>query len=299
MNQSLDFHSLYLLFLNFIQQKAVGLIIVIGLVIVVGRIVISTANRYVHGDQKKHAIKKWTRYVTALITVLWVLVLFNSHVQQDTPFYLFLIGIFLAGIAISMRDVFSNFVGWMVIISSKGFKNGDRIKIGTVKGDVIDIGILRTILAEIGDWVEADQSTGRLISMPNSMVLNQEVCNYTQGYDFIWDEIRVLITFESDWQKAEKIINEIAVNDFEQKKEQIKERLKNVKRDYLLRFNYITPKVYVMIKDSGVELALRYMVRARRRRTLEDSVSREILNQFSCEKNIDFAYPTLRVYKQE
>jgi small-conductance mechanosensitive channel len=111
--------------------------------------------------------------------------------------------------------------------------------------------------------------------------------------------MRVLITFESNWQKAEKIINDIAFEDFNQKKEQIQERLKKVKRKYLLRFNYITPKVYVAIKDSGVELALRYMVRARRRRTIEDSVSREILSHFDHEKDIDFAYPTMRIYRPD
>ncbi len=294
-----DWHSIYKLFLGFIQQEAIGLVIVIGLISVIGRIVSSTATKYVQNDKKKHAIKKWTRYITAIFIVFWILILYNSHVQRDTPFYLFLIGIFLASIAISMRDVFSNCVGWMIIISSKGFKNGDRIKIGTIKGDVIDVGILRTIVAEIGDWVEADQSTGRLISMPNSIMLTQEVYNYTTGYDFIWDEIRILITFESNWQKAEKIINEIALEDFNPKKEQIQERLKRVKRDYLLRFNYITPKVYVTIKDSGIELALRYMVRARRRRTLEDSVAREILTRFQNENDVDFAYPTIRVYKQD
>jgi len=299
MNISPDWQSLYTLFISFIQQKAVGLVIVIGLIVVTGRVITSTVNRYIQDDKKKHTIKKWTRYITAIFIVFWILILFNSHVQQDTPFYLFLIGIFLAGVAISMRDVFSNCVGWMIIISSKGFKNGDRIKIGTVKGDVIDIGILRTIVAEIGDWVEADQSTGRLISMPNSIMLTQEVYNYTKGYDFIWDEIRILITFESNWQKAEKIINEIALEDFNPKKEQIQERLKKVKRDYLLRFNYITPKVYINIKDSGIELALRYMVRARRRRTLEDSVAREILTRFQNENDVDFAYPTIRVYKQD
>lgn len=299
MNQSPDWHAMYTLFMDFIQQKAIGLVIVIGLILLTGRVISHMATRYVQDDHKKHAIKKWTRYITAIFIVIWILILYNSHVQQDTPFYLFLIGIFLAGIAISMRDIFSNFIGWMVILSSKGFSNGDRIKIGTIQGDVIDIGIVRTIIAEIGGWVSADQSTGRLISMPNSIVLSQEVYNYTKGYDFIWDEIRVLITFESNWQKAENIINEIALEDFNQKKEQIEERLKRVKRDYLLRYNYITPKVYVAVKDSGIELALRYMVRTRRRRTVEDAVSRGILSRFDKEHDIDFAYPTVRVYRPE
>ena len=299
MNDSSDWYTFYLTVIDFIQREAIGIVITLVIIILCGYLVHSMAVKYIQGDEKKHAIKKWTRYTTAIIAIIWILILYNSHIQQDTPFYLFLIGLFLASVAISLRDVFSNIVGWIIIVSSKGFKNGDRIKIGSMTGDVIDIGIFRTIIAEIGDWVEADQSTGRLISIPNSIVLNQEVCNYTHGYDFIWSEVKVLITFESEWQKAEEIMNTIAMDDFIQKKEQIQERLKHVKRRYLLRYNYITPKVYVSIKDSGVELSLRYMVRTRRRRTLEDLVAREILMKFKKEKDIDFAYPTIRIFKPD
>ena len=299
MEQSSNWHTLYRTLIEFIQQEALGIVLAIILIIAVGRIISSAISRYIQNDQKKLELKKWTRYITASFVLIWILILYNSHIQKDTPFFLFIIGILLAGIAISMRDVFSNIVGWLVIISGKGFKNGDRIKIGSITGDVIDIGIFRTVIAEIGEWVAADQSTGRLISMPNSIVLKQEICNYTQGYDFIWDEIRVLITFESNWQKAEEIMNEIALKDFNEKKEQIQERLKKVKRNFLLRFNYITPKVYVDIKDSGVELALRYLVRVRRRRTIEDYVAREILTHFQKESDIDFAYPTMRIYKPD
>ena len=299
MDPTSTWHTIYRTLIEFIQQEALGIVLAIILIIAVGRIVTSGIGRYIQNDQKKLELKKWTRYITGAFVLIWILILYNSHIQKDTPFFLFIIGILLAGIAISMRDVFSNIVGWLVIMSGKGFKNGDRIKIGSIAGDVIDIGIFRTIIAEIGEWVAADQSTGRLISMSNSIVLSQEIYNYTQGYDFIWDEIRVLVTFESNWQKAEEIMNEIALKDFNEKKEQIQERLKKVKRNFLLRFNYITPKVYVDIKDSGVELALRYLVRVRRRRTVEDYIAREILTHFQKESDIDFAYPTMRIFKPE
>jgi small-conductance mechanosensitive channel len=265
--------------------------------IAVSQIAIGIVTKYVRHEEKSHAIRKWIRYITIVFGFAWLIVLYNAQTEKSSPFYLLLIGVFLAGVAISMRDVFSNIVGWFIIISSKGFRQGDRIRVGQVTGDVIDIGLLRTVLAEIGGWVNADQSTGRLVSMPNSAVLSQEIYNFTQGYEFIWDEIRVLVTFESDWQAAEKIMNEVASRDFEERKEQIQERLKLVRSRFLLRFNFISPKVYIRIADSGVELTLRYMVQARRRRTAQDTVSREILLKFAQEKKIEFAYPTMRVYR--
>jgi small-conductance mechanosensitive channel len=293
-----DWQTFFPSVVEFLQVNALGLLVSIAVILLIGRIITSIANKYVHQEEVQHGIRKWVRYITIIAIVLWILVLYyNSQVRRDTPFFLFLVGLLLAGVAISLRDVLSNIVGWFVIVSNKGFRSGDRIKIGGLSGDVIDVGILRTVIAEIGDWVHADQSTGRLVTVPNSMVLTHEVYNYTQGYDFIWNEMRVLVTFESDWQRAEAIMLEVAQEDFEQKKNQIQERLSRVRRRYLLRYSYISPTVYVRVAESGVELALRYMVRARRRRTVEDAFAREILQRFAREPKVELAYPTIRVFR--
>ena len=299
MQPDINWNDILLTITAFLRSNAVGIVLSLFVIILFERLVVFIANRYVHEDETRHAIRKWARYIAMIFAFLWILLLYTSYAKKDTPFFLFLIGLFLAGVAISLRDVFSNIVGWMVIMSSKGFRTGDRIVIGAdVRGDVIDIGVVRTVIAEIGGWVEADQSSGRLVTIPNSMVLSHPVWNYTEGYDFIWNEIKILVTFESNWQKAEQIMVEIASRDFEQKKTQIQDRLKGVRKHYLLRYNYISPKVYVFIDGSGVRLTLRYMVRARRRRTLEDLVSREILQRFNEEPDVDLAYPTIRYFSR-
>jgi small-conductance mechanosensitive channel len=297
MSQSFDWNKYLFAFFDFFLRNAIGIALSIIILMAISHFAVGIAGKYLHQEEKKHSVKKWIRYVTAIFGILWLLVLYNAQSGKNTSFYLFLIGIILAGIAISVRDVFSNMVGWGVIPSSKGFRQGDRIKIGQLTGDVIDIGLLRTMIAEIGGWVNADQSTGRLVSMPNSMALTNEIYNFTQAYEFIWDEIRIVVTFESDWRKAETIMEEVAFRDFEEKKEQIQERIRLAQSRFLLRFNFISPKVYVRIADSGVELTLRYMVQTRRRRTAQDWIAREILERFAQEKSIEFAYPTMRIYR--
>jgi len=295
MNDSFDWNTILAGIIEFFHTQAVDLVLVVLIIFLIERIITFIADHYVDHEGHRLAIKKWTRYTAVTIAFLWIITLYGIYRENDV---FFIIGIILAGVAISMRDVFSNFVGWLLINSAKGFKQGDRIKLGVISGDVIDIGVLRTVLAEIGEWVEADQSTGRLVSVPNSLILSQPLYNYTEGHDFIWNEFKVLITFESDWSKAEELMLDVVMEDFESKKEQIMERLKRVRKHYLLRYNFISPKVYVTIGDSGILLTLRYMVRARRRRTSEDAVAREILNKFQQEKSIDFAYPTVRVYRR-
>jgi small-conductance mechanosensitive channel len=293
--ETIDWNGVFEGIIGFLRGNIVVLCGLLLIIVVLERVATLLADRYVSDDERRHVLKKWLRYLALFFGFLSILVLYGSYANKDT---FFLVGLFLAGIAISLRDVFSNFIGWLIINSQKGFKHGDRIKIGTiVSGDVIDIGVLRTTLVEIGEWVEADQSTGRLVTVPNSLVLTNSVCNYTEGHDLIWNEFQVCVTFESDWEAAEKIMVAIAQADFEEKREFIIERLRKVRKRYLLRYNFITPKVYVKIADSGVVLTLRYMVRARRRRTMDDMISREILQRFAREPSIEFAYPTMRLYR--
>lgn len=255
------------------------------------------ANQFVNEDRRRYKLKKSTRYVTSIVMVLWLMLLYSNYSGESNSFFLFLIGVILAGVAFTLRDVFSNVVGWMIIASHNGFQSGDRIEINEVRGDVIDVGVLRTTIAEIGDWEErGEHSTGRLVSIPNSRILQEAVVNYNRGFETIWNEISVVVTFESAWEAAEQIIEEIAYNEYENNREKFHALMKRVKRDYMVSYNYLTPKVYVTIIDCGVKLTLRHMVEVRKRRSASDLIYRDILRKFSAHEAIDFAYPTTRFY---
>ncbi len=284
--------------LQFLRENAVGILVYAVILVVLERVLSLLSNRYVQEDDRRHEIKKWSRYIILVFFALGIVLLYYTYAEKNMPFYLFVLGLLLAAIAIALRDVFSNFAGWVIIMSGRGFRARDRVKIGSITGDVIDIGIMRTTLSEIGEWVSADQSTGRLVTIPNNMVLNNPVSNYTQGFSFIWDELSVMVTFESDWSKAEQILLQAVMRDFEEKKDEILERIRMVRKKYLLRYNVVSPKVYITIADSGVNLTVRYMVRTRKRRTLQDSFSREILQRIHKESSVELAYPTMRIYRQ-
>lgn len=108
-----------------------------------------------------------------------------------------------------MRDPLINFAGWMFIMLRKPFVVGDRIQIGEHRGDVIDTRIFQFTMVEIGNWVDSDQSTGRIIHIPNGWVFNHSTANYSQGFAFIWNELPIIITFESNWEKAKKILTAV------------------------------------------------------------------------------------------
>jgi small-conductance mechanosensitive channel len=149
---------------------------------------------------------------------------------------------------------------------------------------------------EIGNWVDADQSTGRIIHIPNGMIFNKMQANYTAGFEYIWNEIPVLITFESDWKIAKNILEDVvnahALNLSTEAERQIKEAAKK----FMIFYNKLSPIVYTSVKDSGVLLTMRYLCHARKRRATEVAIWEDILENFSKQSKIDFAYPTTRFY---
>lgn len=209
-----------------------------------------------------------------------------------------ILGLASAGLAIAMHDTIANIAGWIYILGRKPFQVGERIEVGKIKGDVIDIRMFQFSLIEIGNWVDADQSSGRIIHVPNSMALREAIANYETGFEYIWHELPVLITFESDWKKAKKLLIDIAREKAEHLSTGAEEQIRKAAMKYLIHYNKLTPIVYVSVRDSGVLLTVRYIVKPRSRRGSENDLWEAILEAFEAEANINLAYPTTRFYEE-
>ena len=206
------------------------------------------------------------------------------------------LGLLSAGLAIALKDPLVNLAGWMFIIWRKPFVVGDRIQFSNNSGDVIDIRIFQFTLMEIGNWVDAEQSTGRILHIPNGKVFSEIQANYTAGFNYIWNEIPVLVTFESNWKKAKDILLTIVNKYAEHLSKGAEERIKEASRKFMIFYTKLTPIVYTGVRDSGVMLTIRYICDPRKRRGSEEEIWEEILLQFSQCDDIDFAYPTQRFY---
>jgi len=206
------------------------------------------------------------------------------------------LGLVTAGLAIALQDPLVNFAGWFFILIRRPFEVGDRIEIGGFAGDVIDVRFFQFTINEINNWVDADQSTGRIIHIPNGKVFKEYQANFTQGFTHIWNEMSVLVTFESDWERA-KLIMEKVVNDHaETISKAAEKKLIEASKKFLIFYKTLTPTVYTSIEESGVKLTMRYLVNPRRRRIYEHKIWEELLRAFAKEDNLDFAYPTQRVF---
>jgi small-conductance mechanosensitive channel len=199
-------------------------------------------------------------------------------------------------VAIALHAPLTNFAGWVFLTVRRPFTVGDRIQIGEHAGDVIDLRLFAFSLVEIGNWVDADQSTGRILHIPNGKVFQETVANYTQGFNFIWDEIPVTVTFESDWRKAKELLTEIAGRHAALTREDAARQVREAANKFLIKYEHLTPIVWTTVADIGVTLTIRFLTDPRRRRSAEVAIWEEILDAFAVADDIDFAYPTQRFY---
>lgn len=241
---------------------------------------------------------RWRKSTVYLVGGLGLILLGFVWFERFQSISTFL-GLVSAGLAIALKDFVTAVAGWLFLLIRKPFDTGDRIEIKDFRGDVIDIRIFKFTLMEIGRWVDADQSTGRIVHLPNSLVITEAITNYTRGFPYVWNEIKVEVTFESDWRRAKEIMTEIAEAETGQFTEEARQELRRVGTRYLLHFTHLTPIVYTRIVASGVLLTIRHICPPRRRRGVEQAIAEAVLDRFADEPRIDLAYPTTRIYRHE
>ena len=277
-------NGLELRFLVSLCLILLGLLLRRAAVRAVGRADWDPARRYQVGKTVNSIILV---LVTALLLQIWL----TGSIGIGTW-----LGIASAGLAVALRDPIVNVAGWMMILVRQPFKLGDRIQIGDISGDVVDVGPQTFSLLEIGNWVRDDQSTGRLIHVPNGRVFRDAVASYNQGFEYIWNELRVVVTFESDWQRAREVLGEIAVRHGESVVEEARNQIRSAAQVYMIRYKHLTPIVWVAVEDIGVALTVRYLCRVRQRRSTASAIWSDILLAFAAEPKVEFAYPTTRWY---
>ena len=256
------------------------------------RWILHLETRLIEDVRARYQWRKTTNYIY-YITLAFLLGLIWLGDLTNLATYL---GLVSAGLAIALSDPITNVAGWIFIFWRRPFEVGDRIQIGEHAGDVIDARIFQFTLLEIGNWVDADQSTGRMIHIPNRKIFSDPLANYSKGFQFIWNEIPVLITFESNWRKAKTILNAIITKYEQDFRQDVEQQLQRTAQEFLIYNPITTPIVYTNVKDSGVLLTIRYLCRPHERRSTTEMIWEEILTTFEQQIEIELAYPTTRFY---
>ena len=202
---------------------------------------------------KKKSVQYHIQDITALMSGLIFLalaIIFFAIEIKEFPIPFSIIG---AGIAFSLQEVIASLAGRIVIVTTGLYHIGDRIQIGEIQGDVINIGFMRTSLMEIGNWVKADLYSGRIIHLTNSSVLKENVVNYSEAFPFVWDEIIVPVRYGSNQHVAREILLTITNQIVATYKVSAKEKWKNVKEQYMIEMPSFDPAVTLIANDNWLE----------------------------------------------
>jgi small-conductance mechanosensitive channel len=197
-------------------------------------------------------------------------------------------GLVTAGVAFALQRVITAFAGYFVILRGKTFNVGDRIVIGGVRGDVIDLGFMQTTVMEMGEppsvqsadpamWVRGRQYTGRIVTITNATIFDTPVYNYSREFPYIWEEMAIPIPYNADRKRAEEILLAAARAHTVQLNQLSEPAIRELERAYFVRRSEIGPTVYYRLTDNWIEMSLRFVTHEYGVRALKDAISRDII----------------------
>ncbi len=278
-----------------IQAKLIATFLAFFLFFIIRRLLLTTIYKFVEDIKARHQWRKITSYISFTLIFIIIAQIWFKGIESIATY----LGLVSAGIAIALKEPLTNFTGWLYIIWRAPFNIGDRIQLGAQSGDIIDTNIFNFTVMEIGSWVDADDYTGRIIHVPNGLIFTETLANYGKGFKYIWHEIPVLVTFESDWKKAKNLLIDIVLKNSKIQQENAEKRFDEATKKFVVQKPALESDVITRVDASGVELTLRYLCKPTKRRETEHKIWEDILNAFEEYDDIDFAYPTERRFNHD
>jgi small-conductance mechanosensitive channel len=275
--------------------KCVAAVIGILCIHAMFRVLEQTLPRRFGRADARYKVRKFVVFSGYLSILLFLAILFEDRLGRLS----FAFGVAGAGVAVALQDVLASIAGAFSIGFSKLYAVGDRVQIGDTRGDVIDIGLLRTTLLETGNWVSRDLYNGRIVRIPNSTVLKGSVFNYSQGFHFIWDEIKVSFTTTSDCHLAREVLSRVA-------KEAIGEYLVEAQTSWkAMSDNYrsanppLEPTVALVVNAGSLEFTVSYVVDYTKRNAMQDQLFTKIVEESANSKGrLQWALPVSIIVSQ-
>ena len=229
-------------------------------------------------DKKKFFRNRKMRIILTVISFILVFLLWGEKLSGLITF----ISLISAGLTIAVREIIFNFFAGIYINFKKPFEIEDRIEINGVKGDVISMTSLSFEVLELGERVYGEQSTGRIVHVPNSYIFTYTLKNYTKVFKYIWDEIKVDVSLDADIRKTEEILYEI-VFDNETLREipkKMEDAVDEAILEYRIYYNNLDPIIYIKIERSHIEMYIRYLVNPKKARDVQNEINMRIMEEY-------------------
>ena len=242
-----------------------------------------------HDHREQYRRRKFFTTIIAFAAGIVIVMLWAHTLKHQGT----MIGLIGAGLAIALKEPLLSIAGRLAIFTGHMYTAGDRIELQKMAGDVIDIGFFYTRLLEIGSWISADQYSGRILLIPNSMIFGTPILNYTQHLSLIWDEVVLPITYQSDMEAATRILTEVGTQYTREFLQNAEHDLEQMRHQFLVPQLELKPVVYVKVTSNWLELTLRYVVDPKKRRSASSFIYTEVFKRVSKADTIQIASETM------
>lgn len=253
-------------------RKLLVAAVALAAVFVVRRLINRGLTRRIGDKTTRYRARKMVGFASYLVAAVALSTVFASELGGLSV----ALGVAGAGIAFALQEVIASVAGWLGISFAGFYKVGDRVMLGGIKGDVIDIGVLRTTLFEIGDWVDGDLYNGRVVRLANSFVFKEPVFNYSAEFPFVWDELSVPVRHGSDRALAQQLLEEVAHEVTGEYAAQIESTWQALTRNFVIEPARVEPMVTMVFDENWMRYTVRYVVEHRQRRTTKHALFERI-----------------------
>ncbi len=256
--------------------KIVAVIIGIIIINVLARVARRLLLVRIDNTDTRYRLRKFINAAGAMISVLLVTVVFSNKLGNLTVAF----GVAGAGIAFALQEVIASIAGWVAISFGNFYSIGDRVQLGGITGDIIDIGVLRTTIMETGQWVKGDQYNGRIVRVANSFVFKEPVFNYSGDFPYLWDEISVPVKYGSDYRLAREILQKIGNETLGSIVPDAQKNWHDMVNKYRIEDASVEPTVLLIANDNWLEFTIRYVTEYKKRRSTKDILFTRIMEEF-------------------
>jgi len=257
---------------DWLFDPVVGNILATALVVLFVIVFVRTAQRflgrYIDDSSRRYRVRKLVTFFGYLLGLFLLSIVFSEKLSGLTVFF----GVAGAGVAFALQELIASIAGWVAMSFGHFYTVGDRVQLGGIKGDVIDIGMLRTTLMECGAWINGDQYNGRIVRVSNSLIFNEPVYNYSSDFPFLWDEMVIPVRYGSHYEKARSGFLEILNDVTGEHTRKLKGEWRKMTDKYMVEDAQLDPMVTFEIKENWTEYSLRYVVDYKQRRSTKDKI---------------------------
>ena len=264
---------------QWITSETLDRLFILSLAIVIIFILIYFSRRaiekHVEDLDKKYRARKVPSILAYVLIFISIMLVYSDKIGNVSV----ALGLAAAGIAFALSEVITSFAGWISITFTNQVRVGERVRIGEIKGDIIDISVLKTTIMEVGDWIDVDLYNGRITTILNSFVFKLAIQNYSADYPFVWDEIKIPLRLASDFKLAKEVFTDVTKEICGSYAEHSKTVWTHLQNKYRIEKAKVDPMITMHFDQSWITFTIRYVVDYTQRRTTKDKLYSRILEE--------------------